>query len=362
MTRSLSRRQSGFSLAEIMVGMVIGMLAIIVVMQLFAISEQRKRTTTGAGDAQSSGAIAFDQIQRDISVSGYGFTSNIFGCPTTWPAPTASIATAIPLAPVTINPAASIIPAGDANTDTLLVIYGNTNGQPQGNPVNGSPTGAVFPVQMPSAFSVGEKVIAATSAWSSAAACTTALSINSIAATSTTDVTLSTAATGTVVYNLGQQPVARAYAIRNGNLTVCDYFQNDCGSSSAANLANPAIWVPVANNIVSMRAVYGRDTAVGAMDGFADTWDQPVTPPSTSCDWARISAVQIALVSRSAQYDKDPNYSAPTTTWARSATYPINLSTNTEWAKYHYRVFESIIPIRNVGWLGVPTVGGMAQC
>ncbi|MCX7179106.1 MAG: prepilin-type N-terminal cleavage/methylation domain-containing protein, partial [Proteobacteria bacterium] len=64
-TRSLSPAAQGFSLVEIMVGMVIGMLGIIVMMQIFALAEGQKRSTTGGGDAQNTGAIALYGLQRD---------------------------------------------------------------------------------------------------------------------------------------------------------------------------------------------------------------------------------------------------------------------------------------------------------
>lgn len=81
MTTSPDHREAGFGLVEIMVGVVIGMLAIIVMMQVFSLSEERKRTTTGGGDAQSTGVIAFYQLQRDLGQAGYGFgTTELFNC------------------------------------------------------------------------------------------------------------------------------------------------------------------------------------------------------------------------------------------------------------------------------------------
>jgi len=70
--RSQASRADGFSLVELMVGMVIGMIAIIVVMQVFSLSEGSKRTTTGGDDAQMSGAVALTMLQRDIRQAGYG--------------------------------------------------------------------------------------------------------------------------------------------------------------------------------------------------------------------------------------------------------------------------------------------------
>jgi type IV pilus assembly protein PilW len=353
---------AGFSLVEIMVGMVIGMLSVIVVLQVFSVSEGQKRTTTGGGDAQSAGAIAMYQLQNDIGQAGYGVSSiSLFNCNIKWALPSGTnIATAVPLAPVTINPAVNIVPAGDPNTDTILVMYGNTNGEPQGNTII-APGATVNTVQMPSAFATGDKVISAPSACGS-----TQLAINSISAVGANSVTLATAgiANGAVLYNLGSAPVILAYAVRNGSLTVCDYLVNDCGS---ADTDDSSIWIPLAPNIVTLKAQYARDTD-GTMDAVPNIYDG-TTPSgsSASCGWARVSALRLALVARSNQYEKT-NVTTAAPTWAGtnagnpvgSASNPIDVSKNPDgtnnslWQRYRYKLFETTVPIRNVAWMGVP--------
>ena len=51
-------RQHGFSLIEIMVGVVIGMIAVLVIYQVFAAAEGIKRNTTSVGDAQQNGLLS----------------------------------------------------------------------------------------------------------------------------------------------------------------------------------------------------------------------------------------------------------------------------------------------------------------
>jgi type IV pilus assembly protein PilW len=53
---------SGFSLIEILVGLLIGMLSVIVIMQVFGVFEGNKRTTTGGDDAQINGTVALDAV------------------------------------------------------------------------------------------------------------------------------------------------------------------------------------------------------------------------------------------------------------------------------------------------------------
>ena len=346
-----------------MVALLISMLAIIVVLQVFSVFESRKRTLSNGSDALTNNALAFQQMQRDISQAGYGFSAaSVFYCAVSWTvASGSSITTPVRLAPVTINPSTAIIPAGDANTDTMLVMYGNNNGQPQGNPIT-TRTSAVYTVQMPTAFAVGDKVIAAPAACGS-----TTLLIDEITAVETNTVTVATGSAGTALYNLGPAPVILAYAIRGGNLTVCNYLQNDCGI--AANKDRAAVWAPVASNIISMKAVYWRDTALPDMDGIPDSNGHDRTAPASGCDWVRVSAIGMALVARSGAYDKSvvtaTSRNAPATinapTWTENAMAPLIGATGSlgpdqaadePWKHYRYKVLESVVPIRNVAWMG----------
>ena len=358
-----------------MVALAIGMLAAIVILQVFALSEARSRASTSGGDAQSNGMLTFHQLQSNIARSGYGFNSvRLLSCATSWPS-----GKTIQLAPVTINPldagGAAIIPAGDPNTNTLLVMYGNGDGEPEGNKVDttNSPSYLLEPLSSASAYTVGDRVVATPNAFDPTAACPVTLTLDrvtNVASTGgqkTSPVTVAAGDnTGTALFNLGQLPSALAYAIRNGNLTVCDFMLNDC--SVAANTGSASIWEPIANNIVSLRAQYGRDTTGPPMDGFVDIYDQ--TTPATACDWARISAVRLALVARSGQFEKTDTTTTPSTpidvtstapVWAGSANVAIDLtknpdgSANADWKNYRYKLFEAVVPIRNVAWMGVPT-------
>lgn len=320
----------GFTLVEIMVGMLLGMFGVIIMMQVFALSEERKRITTSGGDATSEGVMAVYALQRDIRQAGYGFTAlGMLGC-------TVSInGVNFPLAPVTINPATTVVPAGDVNTDTLLVAYGNSDGQPEG--LTGTPTlsAGVYYVQ--------------------SSPCNPSPITLTAAAASVT-------AAGTL-YDLGPGLRIVAYAVRNGGLTACDYVANNC--SLAANLTNPAIWTPVAGNIVSLRAEYGRDTTtltpnplpVPNGSYIAATYDQTTpaaaaAPPSTACQWARIPAIRFALVARSTQYDKGI-VTAAAPVWDGSATSPIVLTGDANWQNYRYKTFDTVVPLRNIAWMGM---------
>ena len=396
-------RLSGFGLVELMVAMVIGMLGVIVMMQVFSMFEGQKRTTTSGDDAITTGAIALHSLQRDIQQAGWGISAiNLLGCTITG---LTAGGGAIPLNPVTINPVgaggASLVPAGDANTDTLLVVSGNGNGTVEGAQfLNAAAASATaYTVQAPIAFSFPGRIVGAPQ---NRTAGTCALIANSVGAQPTaSSVTLSVSGVsssfsiGDRLFMLGDRPVVRAYAVRNGNLTVCDWdppgvaSPRNCSAACSATdgTCSPA-WVPVANDIVSLRAQYGRDTAADNMDGIVDVWDQniPATtaPISTNaarnmeaCAIARIGAVRVALVARSTQPEKTLDWPAltqhvttpPTVeTWtdllwvgttkaahdissAAAEAVAISFPSTTgwpTWQDFRYKVFQTVIPLRNI--------------
>ena len=218
----------------------------------------------------------------------------------------------------------------------------------------------------------------------------------------TTPITNPTAMTNGKLYNLGTNPFIRAYAIRNGNLTMCDYRTVDC--SAAANNADPTKWIPIASNVISLRAQYGRDSATAAMDGVADVWDRTVPDPAfpagtdnatvakrEACALMRVSALRIALTARSNQPERTLDWpaltlhvttpqtltradSSTTTTpvpWAGSTqvaydidsteagnvqivpTSPDPAATWPTWQDFRYKVFQTVVPLRNITSLGM---------
>jgi len=102
-----SKSHAGFSLVDLMVGMVIALLGIIIIFQVFSVSERIKRTTTSGGDAQQNGATAMFSLQNSFLNAGYGLlycTPTVTNCDN--PVPVA----------FTITP-------GGLNSDTITLQY-----------------------------------------------------------------------------------------------------------------------------------------------------------------------------------------------------------------------------------------------
>jgi type IV pilus assembly protein PilW len=369
------QHNDGFSLVELMVGVAIALIAVLAIMEVFSVFEGQKRTTTAGGDAQTTGTIGLYMMERDLRQGGYGLASlSLLGCSARAynESRTPPEFTLTPIAPITIN--APTIPAGDAGTDTVAVTYGSSSGLGGGVPFEQqSGASAEYKVANRAGFQVGEFVIASEPGKDCTIAQITDLpasgSCGAGGGTGQTDIVIHNAGMFRdpeqncenvpshwnkpgglgvtygqgMLFDMGRLPNAFVYAVRNGNLTVCDMLEQDC--ADAAKTGDATVWVPVASNIVSLQAQYGRDTSV-PMDGSVDLYDK--TTPTTPCGWARMPVVRIGLVARSAQYEKGVATTVQPT-WA-GGTFTIN--TLPDWNHYRYKTFQTVVPLRNVIWMG----------
>jgi len=386
--------QGGFSLLEMMVAIVIGMFGVLVVMQVLASTAVSRRISVGGGDAQLNALSAVRALELDVEHAGLGLQSfNISGCSLSYTTSTdgASVTLAA-LAPVIVNPSTALVPTGDANTDTLIVSSGNSGSPNEGDAVTATTTSTTYVVTTPDSFAVDDRVVAAPS--TRVASC--ALQLGKVTGVVGYSLTVSNGSAGltigSIVYNLGAMPTVRAYAIRNGDLVVCDYLAYNCGSAAYTSTLDTNVWVPVASNIVSLRAQYARDTSgisgsTSTMDGVVDQFDQ--TTPGIAdaipvqCGWVRVVGVRLAVVARSQQYDKAlvysdtsglslPSWAGSTTNTSTSGTLttlnptavPITLTATTDYNRYRYNTLQTMIPIRNAIWQGgQPTYqGGSGAC
>jgi Tfp pilus assembly protein PilW len=129
------KTQAGFSLVDIMVGMVIALLGVIIIFQVFSVSEGVKRTTTSGGEALQNGATSLFTLERSLKEAGYG----IFSSTNLPPLPSDPVGTA----PV-------IIIAGAANVSDSIVLRYRANWEFGPFPPNPS----VFASAVPPALTV----------------------------------------------------------------------------------------------------------------------------------------------------------------------------------------------------------------
>jgi type IV pilus assembly protein PilW len=148
---------------------------------------------------------------------------------------------------------------------------------------------------------------------------------------------------GTLVFNLGTNPAWRAFGINNGRLQLTDQFQV---------LTAGAVSQDIMDDIVDLQAQYGKDTT---NDGIVDVWDK-VTPTDSTL-WTQVIAVRLAVLARSDEYVRPSAAGgaceATTTTnrptWSGGA-FPTFDAAGALPSCYKYRVFETVVPLRNMIW------------
>jgi type IV pilus assembly protein PilW len=362
------RRQRGFGIVEIMVAMVIALVGMIVIFQIFEISEGFNRTAVSGSDAQQNGAYSLSVLQQEIRQAGWGFNNsqalgcNVLAYNATLGGPpallTPGVAPAYLLAPVVIDPAA----AANAS-DALEVNYGNQNLLVAPVQVYQNQGLATDPFVLPNryGFAVGDVILAS----EPGKACTLAQISSMPAAPSTTVSRASGGAspfnqpggagvvytTNGYLFDLGSAPVRDVYTVVNDQLTVVPTLTSNTQQV-------------VADNIVQMKAQYGKDNGVnnGTVptgpyvkdDGIVDGYDSVL--PASAAAWNEVLTVRIGLVARSAQPEKPIggaaacNTTTAAPTWSGSATAPFDLTANANWQCYRYKVFETVIPVKNILW------------
>lgn len=74
-------RHNGFSLVEVMVGLTVGFIAILAITQTLGVYDAQKRSTTAGADAQENGLMALALLQEDVRKAAAGFTHPaVLGC------------------------------------------------------------------------------------------------------------------------------------------------------------------------------------------------------------------------------------------------------------------------------------------
>ncbi|NOS98858.1 MAG: prepilin-type cleavage/methylation domain-containing protein [Methylotenera sp.] len=361
----MNKYQAGLSLVEIMVGLVIGLLATLVIMQVFSTFEGQKRTTTGNADAQTNGSIALFSIQRDVQMAGFGLpvfdTQNPpLKCekiPTATTPPTvdhdSNLATAaIGMSPITITDGGGAAGA----SDSIAIRYSTDGATSKGGIVvkiiGPAPAAPEVGVDNNLGCNNGDVVLV-----SAGNVCAMTKVDDANLAADTTHITLKNSSGATIGASLS--------CIGQWNQFTYTVVNNQLQRNDASVVAA----VPFVSEIVNMQAQYGVSTL--ATNNQITSWVDATTGGTwgaatmTIADRNRIKAVRIAVVARNGLLEKanvagstacsSLTAAAPTgiCAWVGTATSPaptIDLSNDGNWQKYRYRVYETIIPLRNMIW------------
>jgi len=367
--------EEGFGLVEIMVGLAVGMLAMIVVMQVYSQSEAQKRSTTSGADAQTNGAIALTMIERDVRNGGWGMgVTNYSDCASMYTYCDGSAECGGTEGEISdFSLASVVITDGGKNPDTITAQY-------FADPNVGGfrlPTNTVLTDNMPQPSS--ELIVNSTEGCNEGdlmlavqdGKCTLMQVTNiqnqplHIQHNKGTNGIYNPAADFSKKNNWPQYTIGakltcfsaatkgpmfkRSYAI-DSKLRQLLRSDNAADSAAQKEVASP--------EIVDLQAQYGVATDAANPQKVTDWVDASAAPWNNPgmVERKQIKAVRLALVARSAQYEKpatdgtckatNDNMVKTWSTWAEfsTSTYP------PDWKCYRYKVFETIVPLRNVLW------------
>ena len=297
-------RQRGFTLVELMVGLLLGMLTVLVISQVLSLAEGKKRPVTMGSDAQVNGALALHTLESDIQMAGYGVTvsTDALGCKVNGQFDAAGKPFFFPLAPVVI---ADGVPADSDAPDTITVLQARTSGfsAPMILTEDHPQTTPYFTVASTFGAVESNMMIAVPKVQGPNTQCTLFNVTNDASATDTalTATRLPHAAgtagkwnqsaifpasgylSGSYVLNVGSM-VYRSYSVDSANnLSVAELSPTTGGTNTQE----------LYPQIVNLQAMYGKDTN---NDGVVDTYD--TTTPTTNAGWLQVLAVRVAVVAR----------------------------------------------------------------
>jgi type IV pilus assembly protein PilW len=374
---------AGFSLIDVMVGMVIGLVGMIVVFQSFNAFEANKRTTTQANDAQENGLMAIASIERDIRLAGYGLYyagSPLCNGYRQWTAAGAE----------TINAfMPAVLTNGASNgSDSITLTYSTSGFGATPAQVQTTFTGSVPEVVVDNntgnnAFRAGEHILVGRSGL----ACTR-LQVSSVRTDADNPQFLALRVEATNMapanppvgdlaallpaggYINTRQSLVLSAVSNMGRMRRVLYTValdlNFGGRLQARDLTAGTPAADLADGIVNLQAQYGISAAetTQQVTDWVDAsgiWANPAFQ-----DQGRIKAIRIAVVARSQLQEKNEVQGSGTSctnasgssargpcAWKDTAADPapiIDLSGNPNWKRHRYRVYDTIVPLRNVMW------------
>lgn len=349
---------AGFTLIELMVGMAVGLLATLVIANVLSTAEGFKRSSTSGSDAQINGGLSIYAVQRQLKMAGYGLITEgvAQGCTLSGRHGSASLPPT--LAPVIITPGA------DGAPDTMRILASSKVGF-------SLPIKVIAPFYDPDATDNRATRIAVASSLNAEAGDLMALVYGvdrpcQIFQVSTAPVTGQIERQDGGNWNAGKFPDAAAV---DGNFLVNLGTFSDITFSLTADrrlrqtqidhMTLASSTQDLQSNIVVLKALYGKDTDA---DDVVDTYD--TVTPTNNAGWLQVRAVRVAVLARSAQYEKDEvtaelpqwdvgSVGTVTGSTACGASQCIALRADIgadDWKHYRYKVFDTLVPLRNQLW------------
>lgn len=393
------RKQGGLSLIELLVGVVIGMIAVIIIMQFAITFEGQKRATVGTAGAMDEGAVGLFTLRREIQSAGYGMADpDLLAClvqahEARFDNPATAADFQFSIFPVLITQGAGGAPDSItvnyssspmlATAATLIQNFpGDEATHLKLNNRYGFNAGDVVVLASPSVLAPSPPALAGTrqcsmyqvtalpmgagetdevkhelTQYTNAAGASVPSRFNKGGGLG-----IAYPANSTKVFNLGGNPVSSVFSVVNNQLVFQDQL---------TGAPTPLVLL---DNVVSFQAQYGFDARAGSqptlqvpaqnfqngVGGFSDNIEDAdgSGAAGNSGDWMRLGAVRVAIVVRNKYPEKpDPvtgqcnaTVNPPSWTWGAIPLATMDPTDSGAWKCYRYKTFETVIPLRNMFW------------
>lgn len=345
------RRTHGLGLIDLMVGLTIGMVATLVILNVMVMFDARRRSLSSGADAQVNAAFASTWLARELRNAGHGLgPSTVLGCKVHRAAagtPDANFT----LAPVTITQ------GDDGAPDTLTVLAASEQALPAARLIASYTVGSGT-VTLDSILGIAEgtQLLLHTAGQTDCALLSvTAMSIGAYTIQPTEVSGLLSGvvfATDSAVVNLGRLRYRRLMVDSAQRLQLSDFNTSSSGWTTSTQ----------SDGIVNLQLQYGFDTRIGTQASpQVNRWSDVMVDADAdgqtgdAGDLQRLVAVRFALVVRSTQR-REASCDAPMPTWLAGdatgelVTTDISLAHIPQWRCWRYRVLQAEVPLRNQLW------------
>lgn len=373
-----SKNQQGVTLIELMIGLALGLIASLAIFSTISSFESQRRTTSSGVDMQQNGLLALYSIENDIRMAGFGL---IDASTSPGSMPCAKVNSYLSSASGVYTSAPVTLTNGSTGTDIITINQLNSD---TGGIVTGgnaatltAPFSAVGTMSLDTNAAINPNDFILLS--QSGLDCTL-LKVSSVASSPTggivvqsagnalsnstsTAPTLPTYAASAVVIDLGPASTSSSTTFGSTNPDSTPTFTTTkykiCGSGDAnCNLLDlmrsedaGTTWSTVSSNIVTVAAQYG---VAAAGSESISCWTDATGSACSGTDWSnppladvkRIKAIRVGILARSAQ---KTTCNQTTPAWY-GGSLDISGIVGTGWNCYRYKIYQSIIPIRNVIW------------
>lgn len=357
------RGERGISLVELMVGMTIGLIALLVMVQTFSASQGQKANAVSGADATTAGHIALSLLERDLLNAGSGMSTTQCTQIFYLDAATSSQRT-LDAMPVTIEPDSGAPTSFAARSDRITIRYiENADAMTANTMLTASmpnPSSTIFAetavgfaendlvmLHDPSGHCAVQQLtqdpgtsgrggggwrfqINPASAYNDPGNSANLFPVGGYQAGSARLMSLGPGGIVEISYRLAFRDANTAVA--NADLASSQRLMASTGTPTPRTLTR---------DVIALRAQYGWWNAGTNTVSFSSTVPAGALP-------RQLAAVRVGIVVRAGQIDR--SYTAPETISLFADDSPITITLGSTERNYRYRTFETVVPLRNTLW------------